>query len=81
MTTRYLVTGGGGFLGSHVVARLRALPGATVFAPRSAVKGRGTVWAIEHRFTSESHEAFDDGWGTVIGQLARLVEVTPAAGL
>lgn len=36
MTTRYLVTGGGGFLGSHVVARLRALPGATVFAPRSA---------------------------------------------
>ena len=36
MTTRYLVTGGGGFLGSHIVARLRALPGATVIAPRSA---------------------------------------------
>ncbi len=34
--TRYLVTGGGGFLGSHVVQRLRALPGTTVFAPRSA---------------------------------------------
>ncbi len=38
---------------------------ALVFAPRSAAKGRGTVWAIEHRFTSEAHEAFDDGWGTL----------------
>lgn len=36
MTTRYLVTGGGGFLGSHVVERLRAVPGNVVFAPRSA---------------------------------------------
>lgn len=38
---------------------------ALVFAPRSAAKGRGTVWAIEHRFTTEAHEAFDDGWGTL----------------
>jgi DNA repair photolyase len=38
---------------------------ALVFAPRNALKGRGTVWAIEHRFTSASHEAFDDGWGTL----------------
>ncbi len=30
-----------------------------------AQKGRGTIWAIEHRFTSEAHEAFDDGWGTL----------------
>ena len=36
MTTRYLVTGGGGFLGSHVVERLRAAAGNFVFAPRSA---------------------------------------------
>ena len=35
MTTRYLVTGGGGFLGSHLVERLRAVPGNVVFAPRS----------------------------------------------
>ena len=35
---------------------------ALVYAPR---KGRGTVWAIEHRFTSAHHEAFDDGWGTL----------------
>ncbi len=33
--------------------------------PRAAIKGRGTAWAIEHRFTSEHHEAFDDGWGTL----------------
>jgi hypothetical protein len=29
------------------------------------IKGRGTSWAIEHRFTKASHEAFDDGWGTL----------------
>jgi len=29
------------------------------------VKGRGTTWAIEHRFGSQSAEAFDDGWGTL----------------
>jgi DNA repair photolyase len=30
-----------------------------------ALKGRGTAWAIEHRFHRDSHEAFDDGWGTL----------------
>ncbi len=35
---------------------------ALVYAPR---KGRGTVWAIEHRFTQHAHESFDDGWGTL----------------
>ncbi len=33
--------------------------------PRAAIKGRGTAWAIEHRFTAEHHESFDDGWGTL----------------
>ncbi|MFZ2649971.1 MAG: PA0069 family radical SAM protein [Burkholderiaceae bacterium] len=28
-------------------------------------KGRGTVWAIEHRFGSQASESFDDGWGTL----------------
>ena len=28
-------------------------------------KGRGTVWAIEHRFTQRERESFDDGWGTL----------------
>ncbi|MFY9510438.1 MAG: PA0069 family radical SAM protein [Rubrivivax sp.] len=38
-------------------------PAATLmFAP---VKGRGTVWALEHRFTRDTREEFDDGWGTL----------------
>jgi DNA repair photolyase len=34
-------------------------------APSAALKGRGTAWAIEHRFTRERHESFDDGWGAL----------------
>ena len=29
------------------------------------LKGRGTAWAIEHRYTSRHHEDFDDGWGSL----------------
>ena len=29
----------------------------------TAAKGRGTGWAIEHRFTTRHHEEVDDGWG------------------
>ncbi len=29
------------------------------------VKGRGTVWAMEHRFAGQSSEVLDDGWGTL----------------
>jgi len=29
------------------------------------LKGRGTVWAIQHRFSHQLNEAFDDGWGTL----------------
>ena len=32
---------------------------------RGSAKGRGTVWAIEHRFSARSSESFDDGWGTL----------------
>ena len=28
-------------------------------------KGRGTVWAIQHRFSGQTSEAYDDGWGTL----------------
>jgi DNA repair photolyase len=28
-------------------------------------KGRGTVWAIEHRYSREAGESYDDGWGTL----------------
>src|SRR5690242_1010278 len=30
-----------------------------------AVKGRGSVWAIAHRFEKSERETFDDGWGTL----------------
>jgi DNA repair photolyase len=45
---------------------MRKLPteDAVVTSP-AALKGRGTAWAVEHRFTRHAHEAFDDGWGTV----------------
>ncbi|MCI4429592.1 MAG: radical SAM protein, partial [Burkholderiales bacterium] len=28
-------------------------------------KGRGTAWLIQHRFTRNTSESFDDGWGTL----------------
>jgi len=55
-------------------------PATLVFVPRAvpgALKGRGTAWAIEHRFTSRHHESFDDGWGT-LEQAAREEQAAPA---
>jgi DNA repair photolyase len=34
-------------------------------APATALKGRGTAWALPHRFTSNARASFDDGWGTL----------------
>jgi DNA repair photolyase len=31
----------------------------------AALKGRGTAWAIEHRYARTQCEPFDDGWGTL----------------
>ncbi len=39
-------------------------------------KGRGTVWAIENRFTRDAHEAYDDGWGT-LEQAAQAEDIAP----
>jgi DNA repair photolyase len=36
-----------------------------MYAPAGALKGRGTVWALEHRFTTDTRAEFDDGWGTL----------------
>ena len=55
-------------------APLLAEPPATLLlAPR---KGRGTVWAIEHRFSTDHRDAFDDGWGT-LEQAAREERLAP----
>jgi DNA repair photolyase len=34
-------------------------------AASSPVKGRGTVWAIEHRYARQTADSYDDGWGTL----------------
>jgi DNA repair photolyase len=43
-------------------------PGWVPVAP--PLKGRGTAWSVAHRFTSDHHEAYDDGWGTLDQQAA-----------
>ncbi len=40
------------------------------------VKGRGTAWAIEHRFNEGTRQEFDDGWGT-LEQLAAEEQLAP----
>lgn len=39
-------------------------------------RGRGTVWAIDHRYASRSAESYDDGWGT-LDQLATEERLAP----
>ncbi len=39
-------------------------PPATTLTTSAPTKGRGTVWAIEHRFNERQRDGFDDGWGT-----------------
>lgn len=55
-----------------------------MFVPRHADagvhKGRGTAWAMEHRFSSESRSDFDDGWGT-LQQAAEAETLAPATQL
>jgi DNA repair photolyase len=53
------------------------MPDDCVSVPVAALKGRGTAWAIEHRFTSQHHESFDDGWGT-LSQSAQEQRTGPA---
>jgi DNA repair photolyase len=42
-----------------------AISGAPAPVTITPPKGRGTAWSIQHRFTVEQHERFDDGWGTL----------------
>ena len=54
-----------------------AAPAATLmFMPLAGLKGRGTAWAIEHRFTSEHRQSLDDGWGA-LDQAARENRAAP----
>jgi DNA repair photolyase len=44
--------------------------------PAGTLKGRGTAWSIEHRFTKQASESYDDGWGT-LEQAAQEEHVAP----
>ena len=55
-----LAPSGGGF---RVVDPADATEAAA--APAPWLKGRGTAWAIAHRFQHDAREAIDDGWGTL----------------
>ncbi|HWH84502.1 MAG TPA: PA0069 family radical SAM protein [Burkholderiaceae bacterium] len=50
---------------------------APVDPASAATKGRGTAWAIQHRYVGELREAHDDGWGTLEQQAAE--ETLPPA--
>ena len=54
-----------------------ASPATLMYAPVGALKGRGTVWALEHRFSTDQRSEFDDGWGT----LERAAGAEPATPL
>ena len=56
-----LAPAGGGF---RVVDPSDAAP-VEAAAPVAALKGRGTAWAIAHRFENDAREAIDDGWGAL----------------
>ena len=43
----------------------------------TALKGRGTAWAIDHRFTTQVNQACDDGWG-LLDQQASEEHLPPA---
>jgi DNA repair photolyase len=47
---------------SHPVQPAAQHPAKLMVVPP---KGRGTAWAIQHRFSSDQREQFDDGWGTL----------------
>jgi DNA repair photolyase len=53
----------------YIFTVVRRFPPSVVASPitlvRGAIKGRGTTWAIEHRFASDTRDDFDDGWGTL----------------
>ena len=59
----------------------RGAPAATLlYAPVAPLKGRGTVWALEHRFSTTARESLDDGWDT-LAQAAQDDDAAPQTQL
>jgi DNA repair photolyase len=59
---------------------LSMAPAEEHLVPLASLKGRGTAWAIAHRFSGDRREAFDDGWDT-LAQAAADAPVPPATQL
>jgi DNA repair photolyase len=59
------------------VHHARTIPLVPESAVPDPLKGRGTPWAIAHRYSQQTSESFDDGWGT-LDQEATLEHVPPA---
>ena len=67
-----LAPAGGGFrVVDPADADASSLPG-----PAPVLKGRGTAWAIAHRFEKDAREVVDDGWGA-LDQEAREEHLAP----
>ena len=67
-----LAPAGGGF---RVVDPADAATGESA-GPAPVLKGRGTAWAIAHRFEKEAREVVDDGWGA-LDQMAHEERLVP----
>ena len=67
-----LAPAGGGF---RVVDPAAASAGRAT-GPAAVLKGRGTAWAIAHRFEKDGREAIDDGWGA-LDQVADEEQLAP----
>jgi DNA repair photolyase len=48
-------------------------PSPHLAAARAPQKGRGTIWAIEHRYSRTCSESYDDGWGSLDQEAAEEV--------
>jgi DNA repair photolyase len=51
--------------GHHGDASIEPAAEAPALPSAGSLKGRGTAWAIDHRFTKQASESYDDGWGTL----------------
>jgi hypothetical protein len=71
--TLYIYSMSTTFPGHRPPAAAQIPPAPLRFVP---TKGRGTPWAIEHRFSVDQRESFDDGWGT-LEQAAREERLKP----
>jgi len=67
-----LAPAGGGF---RVVDVADAVMGESA-GPAPVLKGRGTAWAIAHRFEKDAREVVDDGWGA-LDQVAHEERLAP----